>query len=220
MNSSHSLPATAKTQHLATLAGIIAPALFVGVFVLEGWLRSGYNSQAMFVSELSLGPRGWIQIANFIIFALLLFAFSWRVAGILKGGVAAKAGPLLLAAVAACCLLAGIFITDPGTIFTAQKSLHGIIHGIFGAVVFLIMPICCFVFLRRFWNDPQWQGIRFWTLGAAIVVAAAVILLTIATKVPIAQNALAEWRGLIQRAAIIPYMAWLFIFAWSARRFS
>ncbi len=220
MNASSLDPTTPKIYQFGTLAGIIAPVLFVGVFVLEGWLRSGYNSQTMFVSELSLGPRGWIQIANFIIFALLLFVFAWRTAGMLKGGVAAKTGPLLLAAVATCCLLSGIFVTDPGTIFTAQKSLHGIIHGIFGAVVFLIMPICCFMFMRRFWNDPQWQGIRFWTLGAAIVVAAAVILLTIATKVPLGQNALAEWRGFIQRAAIIPYMAWLFIFALAARRSS
>ncbi len=220
MNASNLDSTTVKIHQLGTLAGIIAPVLFVGVFVLEGWLRSGYNSQTMFVSELSLGPRGWIQIANFIIFALLLFAFSWRVTEMLKGGIAAKAGPLFLAAVATCCLLSGIFVTDPGTIFTAQKSLHGIIHGIFGAVVFLIMPICCFVFLRHFWNDPQWRGLRLWTLVAGIVILAAVILLTIATKVSLAQNALAEWRGLIQRAAIIPYMTWLFIFALSARRSS
>lgn len=220
MNASNLDPATAKIHQLGTLAGIIAPALFVGVFTVEGWLRSGYNSQMMFVSELSLGPRGWIQIANFIIFALLLFVFSWRVAEMLKGGIAAKARPLLLAAVATCCLLSGIFVTDPGTIFTAQKSLHGIIHGIFGAVVFLIMPICCFVFMRRFWNDPQWRGLRFWTLGAGLVVAAAVILLTIATKATFAPSAWSEWRGLIQRAAIIPYMAWLFIFALAARRSS
>jgi hypothetical protein len=29
-------------------------------------------------------------------------------------------------------------------------SVHGTVHGIFGALVFSLMPVSCFVFLRRF----------------------------------------------------------------------
>ena len=46
---------------------MIGPALFVVTFTIEGCLRPGYRAREMFVSELSLGPRGWIQIANFIV---------------------------------------------------------------------------------------------------------------------------------------------------------
>ena len=52
---------------LAAWAGIIGPTLFLLVFTLEGWLRPGYQPQTMYVSDLSLGPRGTIQIINFIV---------------------------------------------------------------------------------------------------------------------------------------------------------
>ena len=40
---------------------MIGPALFVSIFTIEGWLRPGYSACSMFVSELSLGPRGWAR---------------------------------------------------------------------------------------------------------------------------------------------------------------
>ena len=52
---------------ISVWVGMIGPVLFVTVFTLEGWFRPGYNTLGMYVSELSLGPRGWIQIINFII---------------------------------------------------------------------------------------------------------------------------------------------------------
>ncbi len=62
-------------KQLAVWAGMIGPVLFAATFTIEGWLRPGYNPNSMFVSELSLGPRGWIQILNFIVFGVL---FLWR----------------------------------------------------------------------------------------------------------------------------------------------
>jgi hypothetical protein len=50
--------------------------LFVGVFILEGWLRPGYAVAQTEVSALSLGPRGWIQIVNFLVSGGLLFFFA------------------------------------------------------------------------------------------------------------------------------------------------
>jgi hypothetical protein len=53
---------------------------------------------------------------------------------------------------------------------------------------------------------------------AGTISAAAVILLTIATKGPAAAHAFTAWRGLIQRAALIPCMCWLFVFALRLRK--
>ena len=58
-------------RQLATWAGMVGPTLFVAIFMLEGWLRPGYNSRGMYVSELALGPRGWIQGVNFVVFGVL-----------------------------------------------------------------------------------------------------------------------------------------------------
>lgn len=199
--------------HLSSLAGMIGPVLFVGIFTIEGWLRSDYHSQEMYVSALSLGTRGWIQISNFIIFGILYLLFTRGVAVEFKDGKASKAGPLLFTISAICFLLSGPFVMDPMDTIQSQMSLHGMFHGIFGGIVFSLMPINSFVFLRRFRNDPKWRSLQWWTFGAGLVISLAVILLTIVTKLPEVRNSFKNWLGIIQRAAIIPYMIWLFIFA-------
>ena len=207
-----------ERRQLTAWAGMIGAALFVGAFTLAGWLRPGYDPLREYVSALSIGPRGWLQIANFIVVGALLLVFARGVAIEFPYGPASKAGPLLLAIFAGSLLLSGPFVMDPATTGQGGVSLHGTLHGIFGALVFSLMPINCFVFLRRFGEDRQWRPFQPWTLAAGTIIAAAVILLTIATKVPVAAHAFIAWRGLIQRAALIAYMCWLFAFALRLRK--
>ncbi len=203
-------------QHqVAVWAGIIGPLLFVATFMLEGWLRPGYEPLSMYVSALSLGPRGWIQIANFIVFGVLFLAFTRAVAAEFQTGKASRGGLILLTIIASCYLLSGPFVMDPTGTPLNQTTFHGILHGIFGGIVFSLMPISCFVFLRRFREDPKWQFLQWWTLVLGTITAAAVILLTVATKLPDLQNIFSPWLGLIQRAAIVPFMLWLFLLALS-----
>jgi hypothetical protein len=200
-------------RQLAIWAGIIGPVLFVATFMIEGWLRPGYQPLSMYVSALSLGPRGWIQIANFIIFGALFLLFTRAVAAAFPTGKASRGGLIIFVIIAICYLLSGPFVMDLANTPRDQMSLHGTLHGIFGGIVFSLMPISCFVFLRRFREDPKWQFLQWWTLLLGIVIAAAVILLTVATKLPDTQNIFAPWSGLIQRTAIVPFMIWLFSFA-------
>ena len=201
-------------QHqLSIWAGIIGSTLFVAIFMLEGWLRPGYEPLKMYVSELSLGPRGWIQIVNFIVFGVLLLVFTRSVAAEFQSGKAAWGGILLLRIIALCYLASGPFVMDPTGTPRNQMTLHGTLHGIFGGIVFTLMPISCFVFLRRFREDPKWQFLQWWTLALGTISAVGVILLSVATKLPNAQNVFNEWLGLIQRTAIVPFMIWIFIFA-------
>jgi Protein of unknown function (DUF998) len=62
-------------RHLGAIAGLIGPPLFVAAFTIEGWFRP-YRAREMFVTELSLGPRGWIQMGNFIATGVLLLLFT------------------------------------------------------------------------------------------------------------------------------------------------
>lgn len=205
-------------RQLTAWAGMIGTALFVGAFTLAGWLRPGYDPLHEYVSALSIGPRGWIQIANFVVVGVLLLVFARGVVSEFPNGPASKAGPLLLAIIAGSLLLSGPFVMDPAATPQGGVSLHGTLHGIFGVLVFSLMPITCFVFLRRFREERQWRPFQPWTLAAGTIIAAAVVLLTIATKVPAAAHAFTAWRGLIQRAALIPYMCWLFVFALRLRK--
>jgi hypothetical membrane protein len=205
-------------RRIAAWAGMIGPALFVAIFTIEGWLRPGYQPLKMYVSELSLGPRGWIQIANFIILGILLLAFARGVAAEFRTGKASRGGPILLTIIAILFLVSGPLLMDPAGTPLNQVTVHGTIHGLAGGIVFLLMPISCFVFLRRFQADPSWRSLRWPTLVLGIIIAAAVVLLTILSKPPEIQRIPVDWLGLVQRAIIVPFMLWVFIFALALKR--
>ena len=202
---------------LAGWAGMIGSALFVAVFTVEDWLRPGYHWRSTFISELSIGPRGWIQIINFIVLGTLFLVFTWGVAAEFREGKASKAGPILLAIIGFSFLVSGPLVTDLAGTPRDQMSLHGILHGIFGALVFSLSPISCFVFWRRFREEPNWKHLQGWTLTAGIITTAAVVLLSAATKTTVIPSALTPWNGLIQRLVIIPYLIWIFTFAFTLR---
>jgi hypothetical protein len=144
---------TLDRRRIAAWAGMIGPALFVAIFTIEGWLRPGYQPLKMYVSELSLGPRGWIQIANFIVLGVLLLAFARGVAAEFRTGKASRSGPILLTIIAILFLVSGPLLMDPTGTPLNQVTVHGTIHGLAGGIIFLLMPISCFVFLRRFRAD-------------------------------------------------------------------
>jgi hypothetical protein len=58
-----------------------------------------------------------------------------------------------------------------------------------------------------------------WTLVAGIVITIAVVLMRIgAPRPPAPGNVLTSWIGLIQRAALVPFLAWAFTFARALHR--
>ena len=141
---------------LGAWGGMIGSILFVGIFTLEGFLRPEYNPFSMFVSELSIGPRGWVQILNFIITGILLLIFALGIKTEFRQGKASKAGPILLLICATCLIVSGPFVMDPLSTPPDQMSWHGIIHNILGAIFFSLSAVSCFVFFRRFRDDPKW----------------------------------------------------------------
>jgi hypothetical protein len=199
---------------VAAWAGLLGPALFVATFTVEGWLRPDYDAKSTFVSALSLGPRGFIQVVNFVVLGALLLVFAQGVAAEFREGTASRAGPVLLAIIGASYLLSGPCVMDPMRTPRDQMTVHGMLHGIFGALVFSLSPATCFVFLRRFRADPRWRSLAGWTLAAGAISVAAVVLLRVGpTRPPSAPNAFDGWVGVVQRAAIITNLSWVFAFA-------
>jgi hypothetical protein len=199
-------------SNISTLAGILAPIIFVIVFLVEGAIRPGYDPLKMYISALSLGPRGWIQILNFMLLGLFLFVFTYGLSKELTTGKASRGGIISFYILAFLFLISGPFVMDPANTPTARMSIHGLIHGLSGGIVFLLMPITIFVFLRRIWVDREWANIRLWTLILFIIETLGVIFFTYVSKIPTEGNAFIDWMGFIQRAALIPFMFWLFIF--------
>src|SRR5580704_6140199 len=61
-------------------SGTLGGLLFTAVYLIEGATRPGYDPWGQAISALSLGPGGWIQRVNFIVFGLLMIAAAagWR----------------------------------------------------------------------------------------------------------------------------------------------
>ncbi len=191
-------------------------ALFVAVFTILGWVQPGYSWTSMFVSELSLGPFGWIQILSFLLTGALVLVFGRGLAAQFSTGAASRVGPLLVQGIGVSLTASGPFTTDPSAMFE-QTSAHGLVHGIFGAIVFTFAPISCLVFYRRFRRDPNWRRLAGWTLAAGIVLALGIVVLKISQQ---PGSGLFEWKGLVQRVILVAFMAWIFAFAFRLRRLS
>ena len=201
-----------KQRRITAWAGVLGPALFVGIFCLECLLRPGYDPKSMYISALSLGPRGWIQMANFILLGVLLLVFARGIAAEFPGEKASRGGPILLTILAVLFIVSGFFVMDPMDTPPDQMSVHGLIHGLAGGIVFVLMPVIIFVFQRRFQGDVNWQSFQRWTLVLGIVEVTAVVVFTIVSKSPQLLATFSDWIGLIQRAALVPFMVWVFLF--------
>ena len=66
------------TLALVSCAGIGA-LLFTVTYAIEGFIRPGYDAWQQPIGTLSLGPGGWTQRVNFVVYGvlLLLSAAGW-----------------------------------------------------------------------------------------------------------------------------------------------
>lgn len=201
-------------KRLAAWSGIIWPIVFILIFTIEGLFRQNYNPLKMYISDLSIGPYGWIQIVNFIFLGIAILIFTYGIRDEFHEGKPEKAGLILLVIIGFSLLFSGFFITDPTNTPRNLWTIHGTIHQLFGAFVFLLSPVSCFVFWSCFRNNLKWKSLQLWTFTAGTIIAIAVIFLRIGSiKTSFSINDLYEWLGLIQRIALITYLIWIFTFA-------
>lgn len=198
-----------RRVELAAVAGMIGAVLFVSVFSVYGWLYPGYSPTRMFVSELSLGTYGWIQILNFVLTGALVLAFGRGLAAHFTTGAASRTGPVLVQIIGVSLIASGPFTTDPSSMLD-QASVHGVVHGIFGALVFTFAPLSCFVFYRRFRRDADWRPLAGWTLANGVVLTVGIVVLKISQQ---PGSGLFEWKGLVQRVILVTFMTWIFTVA-------
>lgn len=101
-----------------------AAGLFMTTACAEGAQRPDYDAWHQAVSALSLGPGGWIQMLNFLVFGAIVLSTVpvWR--QILVGGRGAAAFPALRHSLVRASFCVGAFrkIRHPATI--PQVSSH------------------------------------------------------------------------------------------------
>jgi uncharacterized protein DUF998 len=206
------------TLRRLTLAGIAGPLLFVVVFLVEGATRAGYDPRRQFVSLLSLGDGGWVQVADFVVTGALFVGFAAAIGRSWRTGIGARWVPRLVAAVGIAMISSGVFTTDPAQGYPpgtpaglpTEYSWHADIHFLGAAVVFIGLPAAGFIAARRASRRGD-RAMAWFSLACGAVMLAAWIA---AFAVP----ALADDAGLCQRIAVAAGFGWLVVLARSLLR--
>ena len=184
------------------IVGMAAAVVFVAVWLIEGALRPDYDPTYHMVSELSLGDRGWIQIANFVQMGAGMLAYA---AGVYRA-LNAPAGAILLSIFGLGLIASGVFVTDPlrgyppGVALEAPDdvSWHHKIHEASGPLAFLALLGACLTLAGRL--DSAWQ---LYTVVTAIVGLGLIIATALTYQRDTANT------GLVQRALLLVYCSWI-----------
>ena len=202
-------------RKIGSRAGMLGTLLFTLSFTINGALRKGYDPVKRYISELSIGPQGWIQIISFIFLGIALILFALALKASFQEGKAPRAAPVLFMIIGVCYILSGPFITDPMSMFDNQQSIHGILHGIFGAIVFSLSAACCFVLWRHFRVDDVWKPMAVFSLIAGIVMVVLIVLMKIGQ---LQTGLLSDWAGAVQRCCLIISYMWIFAISFKLTR--
>lgn len=140
------------------LAGIVAGVIFIGVTAIEIFARPGFDIKRHAVSVLSLGDRGWVMIATFIVSGLLTLAFAIGLRQTLTGGWVGTLGPILIGLYGIGLILAGIFPAPAGLGFPPGTpndlmpvmTPTAIVHSIAFMIAFSSLIVACFVLASSF----------------------------------------------------------------------
>lgn len=202
-----------RASRLLLAAGVVGPALFVVVLLIEGATRPGYSAWRNFGSELELSSQGWEQVANFLMCGLLCIAFAAGLRWVLHRGKGAVAGPVALAVFGTALIVAGLFKTDPGLGYPpgvpalSSPTPHGAVHALAGLFAFVSLGVACFALARWFAGDARWRGWAAYSIATGVVVVGSLVV----SNVP--SISMVGMTGFVQRIGIIVGWAWIMLLA-------
>jgi hypothetical membrane protein len=205
-------PARGGLDRALLVAGAAAGPLLVVVFLVEGATRDGYHWRRHPVSDLSLGPWGWVQAATFVVAGGLFVAGA---VGLWRDGdpaVRTRAGRVLLGLNGLGLVLAGVFTTDPvsgyppGTPGVPESySASGVLHDLASLLTFLGLPVATVLFARSFARAGQRGYARY-----SVTSGAATLVFFVLASAAFSQNAsLVADGGLYQRIAVLAVLGWV-----------
>ncbi|WP_020579236.1 DUF998 domain-containing protein [Actinopolymorpha alba] len=199
-------------ERVLLACGVVGPALFVLVFLVEGVTRPNYDPLRHPVSSLALGETGWTQVVNFLVTGALILAFAIGLRPAIRrydGGIWA---PLLVGLVGVGLIGAGVFVTDPiggyppGSPLVPEGTVNGALHDAFSLPVFTALPAACFVVAYRFARSGRRMGWAVYSVLTAVVFMTCFVLASFGFS---RQSAFVPVGGLFQRLAIIVGFAWI-----------
>lgn len=193
-------------------SGAAAGPLFVTVFLSEGARRADYIPSRHPVSSLSLGPRGWIQTANFSAAGALCLAAAAGLSRSPDAITGTRLVPALIGTAGLGLVGSAVFPTEPvggyppGTpdVLPVQSASMAA-HSIAAIPIFFGLPAAALACAWRFHR----RGHRGWAIYSAATAVSTVANVGLAGAGFGQAPKLANRAGLFQRASIITAFAWI-----------
>jgi hypothetical membrane protein len=195
-------------SRLVALIGVVSPILCVLVFTLAGFLRPGYSPIHHVISDLGVGPDGWILNTDLIISGLLFIIFAigfyqWMHPLISRRWL--HMSTFLL-------MLSGAGVVNEGIFHQPAQGdpaahLHMVLHGIGLAILFYSLIIALLIIGWRLCKISGWRGYGWYLLLIALVTLGLLIL-------PAQIAGSGQIEGLIERAQVIVGFSWSVVIGW------
>jgi hypothetical protein len=157
--------------------GVLAGPVLIGVGFVQVFTRDGFDLDRHALSQLSLGPWGFVQILNFVVTGALVIAAARG----LRGASTSDWGPRLLALFGVGMIIAGVFVADPGYGFPVgtpdgpgRMSWHGILHMVGFVAAMVSWTAAMIVFARAFGSRGDRERVAV-CVGALVVAAAVAV---------------------------------------------
>jgi hypothetical membrane protein len=206
-----------RTRQLLLGGGSAILIAFVVTFLVEGAIRPGYSPLRHAVSQLSLGPFGWINTIAILLTGLALLALAAGLRGALVTGTGSTWAPRLIGVTGVGFLLAGAFPIGAGLNYPpgapGQQTLSGLIHGLAITVAFGCLSAACFVMARRFAGEPAGRGWGGYSTVSGLLVATGYLATSVLTGLDQAGVLHNAPGGLLQRVTIIAGFGWIVLLA-------
>jgi len=197
------MPRHLRSTRSLAIAGAAGPVLFLAVTVVAGLITPGYDVREQSVSELALGPHGWLQTANFVVLGTSMIAAALAL-GLAPARRASRGAPAVLAVAGAGMVSVAFFTTDAvGT----PRTSHGAAHDTVSLGVFLGLIVAAALYgraLRRAGTDVRLA--RYSRLTAIAVFALFAVFAVFAGDPGDPLHAVS---GLLERVFIAVALAWV-----------
>jgi hypothetical membrane protein len=178
------------------LAGIIGPAVFTLIVLMLGAFQTEYHGLLDVISVISLGPMGWLQDVNFVMFGMLMAVFTLA----LYRGV--QPGPASLTGLSAS-MLSALGIIFMG-IFPLTRDRVGVViqtdgHAIASLVAYVGAAVGLIALAQLQTADPSWKKLANFTRKSGLTMA--LILPALLAAMPVV-SPVHIGVGVLQRAAL------------------
>jgi hypothetical protein len=207
---------TTRRRTIQLACGIAAGPFLLGVVLLDGATRAGFDPIRHGVSQLTLGERGWSARLAFIACGLLMAAFTAGTRPATGEDSGSAWGSRLLGAAAAGLVIAGVFPTDPALGYPPGlpegSTVAGGLHQVGGVLLFGGLVGAAIAWGRRSARRAR-RGRAAYSIVTAALVAATALAAGITYRL-IQRGVLATGpAGLLELVSFAVAFAWVVLLA-------